>query len=42
MHCFFCGLGTTLIVANRFNRNLNGLDNNPNAIELCKERLNIS
>jgi DNA modification methylase len=38
---FFCGTGTTLVVANKLNRNWIGVDNNPNAIELCKKRLNI-
>ncbi|MFX1575157.1 MAG: DNA-methyltransferase [Promethearchaeota archaeon] len=38
---FFCGSGTTLIVANRMNRNWIGIDNNSKAIELCKKRLNI-
>ena len=38
---FFCGTGTTLIVAKKFNRKWIGTDNNPNAIELCKTRLNL-
>ncbi|MHA1292098.1 MAG: DNA-methyltransferase [Promethearchaeota archaeon] len=38
---FFCGSGTTLIVAKRLNRIWVGTDNNPKAIELCKKRLNI-
>jgi len=38
---FFCGSGTTLSVADRLNRKWIGVDNNSNAIELCKERLNI-
>ena len=38
---FFCGSGTTLTVAKRLNRKWIGVDNNPNAIELCKKRLNI-
>ncbi len=37
---FFCGTGTTLIVANKFNRKWIGVDNNPKAIDLCKKRLN--
>ncbi len=36
---FFCGSGTTLIVAKRLKRNYIGTDNNPRAIELCKQRL---
>ncbi|MHA1281523.1 MAG: DNA-methyltransferase [Promethearchaeota archaeon] len=39
---FFCGSGTTLVVAKKLNRNWIGVDNNPKAIELCKKRLNIS
>ena len=39
---FFCGSGTTLIVAKKLNRNWLGVDKNPKAIELCKKRLNIS
>jgi len=38
---FFCGSGTTLAVAKRLKRQWIGVDNNPNAIELCKQRLNI-
>lgn len=38
---FFCGSGTTLVVAKRLNRKWIGVDNNPKAIELCKKRLNI-
>jgi len=38
---FFCGTGTTLVVAKNLNRRWIGTDNNPNAIELCKKRLNI-
>ncbi|MFX1497558.1 MAG: DNA-methyltransferase [Promethearchaeota archaeon] len=38
---FFCGTGTTLVVANKFNRNWIGTDNNPNALELCRVRLNL-
>jgi site-specific DNA-methyltransferase (adenine-specific) len=38
---FFCGSGTTLVVAKRLNREWIGVDNNPKAIELCKKRLNI-
>jgi len=37
---FFCGSGTTLVVAKRLNRNWIGVDNNPKAIELCNKRLN--
>ncbi|MHA1913906.1 MAG: DNA-methyltransferase [Promethearchaeota archaeon] len=36
---FFCGTGTTLVVAKRLNRNWLGVDNNPRAIDLCKKRL---
>ena len=39
---FFCGSGTTLVVANRLKRNWIGVDNNPKAIELSKNRLNIN
>ncbi|GAH36154.1 unnamed protein product, partial [marine sediment metagenome] len=35
------GSGTTLTVANKLNRNWIGVDNNANAIDLCKMRLNI-
>ena len=38
---FFCGSGTTLIVAKNLNRRWIGTDNNPNAVELCKSRLNL-
>ena len=38
---FFCGSGTTLVVARRLNRNWIGVDNNQRAYELCMERLNI-
>ncbi|TFF95601.1 MAG: site-specific DNA-methyltransferase [Promethearchaeota archaeon] len=38
---FFCGSGTTLAVAERLNRKWVGTDINPNALELCKKRLNI-
>jgi len=38
---FFCGTGTTLAVADKFNRKWIGVDNNSNAIDLCKKRLNI-
>jgi len=37
---FFCGSGTTLAVAQKLNRMWIGTDNNPKAIELCKDRLN--
>ncbi|MFX1454468.1 MAG: DNA-methyltransferase [Promethearchaeota archaeon] len=36
---FFCGTGTTLVVAKKLKRNWLGVDNNPRAIELCKKRL---
>ncbi|MFX1276268.1 MAG: DNA-methyltransferase [Promethearchaeota archaeon] len=36
---FFCGSGTTLAIAKRLGRKWIGVDNNPRAIELCKERL---
>ena len=39
---FFCGTGTTLKVALNFRRKWIGVDNNKNAIELCKKRLNIT
>lgn len=38
---FFCGSGTTLAVAKKLNRQWIGVDNNPNAIQLSKQRLNI-
>jgi len=38
---FFCGTGTALIVAKNLNRRWIGTDNNPNAVELCKTRLNL-
>lgn len=38
---FFCGAGTTIVVARRLKRSWIGVDNNPRAYELCKERLNI-
>ncbi|TFG16995.1 MAG: site-specific DNA-methyltransferase [Promethearchaeota archaeon] len=38
---FFCGSGTTLAVAKRLRRQWIGVDNNPKAVELCKQRLNI-
>jgi DNA modification methylase len=38
---FFCGAGTTLIAAQELGRKFIGVDNNPNAYEICKERLNI-
>ena len=38
---FFCGTGTTLIVAKNLKRRWIGTDNNPNAIEMCKTRLNL-
>jgi len=36
---FFCGSGTTLVVAKKFNRKWIGVDNNPKAVELTKKRL---
>ncbi len=39
---FFCGSGTTIVVAKKLKRNWIGVDNNPRAIELCKNRLNIN
>jgi len=38
---FFCGSGTTIVVAKQLIRNWIGTDNNPKAIDLCKKRLNI-
>ncbi|MFX0032044.1 MAG: DNA-methyltransferase [Promethearchaeota archaeon] len=38
---FFCGTGTTLVVAKKLNRSWIGTDNNPNAVGLCKKRLNF-
>jgi DNA modification methylase len=38
---FFCGTGTTLVVAKKLKRNWLGVDNNPRAVELCKKRLNM-
>ena len=38
---FFCGSGTSLAMAKKLNRNWIGVDINPNAIDLCKKRLNI-
>ncbi len=38
---FFCGSGTTLVVAQKHGRNWLGVDNNPNAIKLCKERIHL-
>ncbi len=38
---FFCGTGTTLLVAKKHNRNWIGTDNNPKAVELCKKRLDF-
>ncbi|MEJ2249718.1 MAG: site-specific DNA-methyltransferase [Candidatus Lokiarchaeota archaeon] len=37
---FFCGTGTTLVVAKELGRKFLGVDSNPNAYEICKERLN--
>jgi len=39
---FFCGTGTTLVAAKEMGRSFLGVDNNPNAYKICKERLNIS
>ena len=39
---FFCGSGTTLIVAKKLKRKWLGVDNNPSAIELSKKRLNLN
>jgi DNA modification methylase len=39
---FFCGSGTTLVVAQKHERNWLGTDINPQAVKLCKERLNIN
>ncbi len=39
---FFCGTGTTLAAAQKLNRKWIGVDNNPKAIELCKNRLKIN
>ncbi len=36
---FFCGSGTTLIIAKHLRRNWIGVDNNSKAIELCIKRL---
>jgi len=38
---FFCGTGTTLAVADSLKRKWIGVDNNPNAVDLCKKRLKI-
>ena len=38
---FFCGTGTTLVVAKKLKRQWLGVDINPKAIELCKRRLEI-
>lgn len=38
---FFCGSGTTLLVAKRLNRKWIGVDNNPKAIELSKQRIGL-
>jgi len=38
---FFCGTGTTLVMADKLNRKWIGIDNNPKAIDLCKKRLNL-
>jgi DNA modification methylase len=38
---FFCGSGTTLSAARKLKRQWIGVDNNPKAIELSKQRLNI-
>ena len=36
---FFCGSGTTLVVASRLNRKWIGIDKNPKAIQLTKQRI---
>ena len=36
---FFCGSGTTLVVAKKYNRNYIGCDINPKAIEITSRRL---
>ncbi len=36
---FFCGAGTTLVVAQKLKRKWIGVDNNPKAVELSKNRL---
>ena len=36
---FFCGTGTTLVVASNLNRNWIGTDVNPNAVKLANQRL---
>ncbi|MFX0186687.1 MAG: DNA-methyltransferase [Candidatus Hodarchaeota archaeon] len=38
---FFCGTGTTLVVAKKLKRKWIGIDNNPKAIQLAKKRLNL-
>jgi DNA modification methylase len=38
---FFCGTGTTLVVAKKLKRKWIGTDNNPKAILLAKKRLNL-
>ncbi|MHA1195937.1 MAG: DNA-methyltransferase [Promethearchaeota archaeon] len=38
---FFCGSGTTLVVAKKLKRRWIGVDVNPKAIELCKKRLDF-
>jgi len=38
---FFCGSGTTIAIAKKLNRKWIGVDDNPKAVELCKERLNF-
>ncbi|TFG07426.1 MAG: site-specific DNA-methyltransferase [Promethearchaeota archaeon] len=38
---FFCGSGTTLVMAKKLKRKWIGTDNNPKAIELCKKRLGL-
>ena len=39
---FFCGSGTTLVVANKLKRKWIGTDINPKAIEITERRLNIN
>jgi len=38
---FFCGSGTTISTAEKFNRKWIGVDNNPKAVELCNKRLGL-
>jgi DNA modification methylase len=38
---FFCGSGTTISAAKNLNRKWLGVDNNPKAIEICRNRLKL-